>query len=176
MSDNDYIEEALADAWATKVETDIAQLMKNDKTLRYAAMGLGAGVMLLAAAVGASTKVFMKGLTQLGANQAALAQAMGLVATQPTTEGNVPQPTVHKPDQGIDETKDAPITGDVAKPFDQPVQQASADVVKMMEEDAKNGLSPLNIAKIDPLNMSALQEPVRDDLPPATGIGMAPQN
>jgi hypothetical protein len=134
--------------WEDSVEERLTQLVNDSKLLK---LSVGAVACVGLAAIAASAMVaksmagIMGAMNQLGLNQQAIAEAIGMVPTDgpnfiktPTKEEV--EASVAKPDIADAKTFDVPADTEVAEPYDGPASEASAAAVAQMEQDKKNGI------------------------------------
>jgi hypothetical protein len=135
----DNSEDIMADIWADKIESQIENLIKDNKGLRMTVLGIG-GISLAALAgtglMGMVVTKLTKTITQVAENQNILASAMGLVPQQ----GPMQEPT--PPAATVDESKTVPQGNIVGEVHDMPIQEASDQAKALMEQDRANGINP----------------------------------
>jgi hypothetical protein len=133
--DDDY------DQYLMTVEERLGKLFNDNRMFRYASLGLGAAVILLAAGVALSGKAMnglMAAVNQLGENQQAMGEALNAALNKGDTQtAPVASPVVY--------TKEADPTNDpeakVGEPYEGPMTEASERVKAQLEADGNlNGV------------------------------------
>jgi len=131
------------DSWEADIQAQVDKLINDSRTLRIAVMAIGA-ISLSALGVAAVTSKTMAGimqaLGQLGDNQMAMANALGMVEkpTAPT-----PVPVVEEVKVEDVKSIDVDPNAVVGKPFDGPATEASAEAKAQMERDKAAGIIDL---------------------------------
>lgn len=136
--------------WEDSVEERLTALVSESKMLKISVAAVacvGLAAIAASAMVAKSMAGIMGAVNQLGLNQQAMAEAIGLVPTPSVMAPNMePVVQVDKPDLADAKTFDVPEGAEVGEPHNGPASEASAAAVAQMEADKAAGIIDLGKA------------------------------